>query len=123
MVIDISNTAYIIDNDASIEYLLLRGTRYIITKDTTYLFDNISVTVPIGFTTDFITAWVFKCFFNDYGIMMGTILHDYLYHTNIVPIKKADMLLYEVLKYYKVSMWKRIVIKLVLSTGIGKLFY
>jgi len=61
-----------------------------------------AITVPKGYQTDLASVPRFLWWYispHDYGILYASILHDWLYATEIVSRKKADQLFYKVMRH------------------------
>lgn len=82
---------------------------YMLTKDFRVVADGDRITVPAGFETDFASIPKLFRFIIPMRGKHGSaaVVHDYLYLRGVKTRKKADEIFLALMKYLKVTKWKR----------------
>jgi hypothetical protein len=77
-------------------------------------------TTPIGFTTDFCSAGIFKVFFNDKSFKIASVVHDLCYRYQLRSFDDSNKLFISILYDLGCKKWKIKVCMIALSTPIAR---
>lgn len=110
------------------EYDIIRRVFYTLVDNINVLvkYDNMEsklFVLPKGFSTDFVTAGVFKGLFDSYGFRVASIIHDYCFFTGELSLLDSNKLFLDILSYYKTHKWKVWLCSLVLKSKKTKNIY
>ena len=85
--------------------------------------DSEFFTIPVGFTTDFCSAGVFKFLFNSFDFRVASVVHDVCYKYQLHSFEYSNKLFIDILHRLGAPVWKIKVCELALSTPIARRRY